>query len=130
MDIATSFHSLERHCRQENYAGFCKFDALNSPVLEAVFGFSPLSRLLVSQAVNRIPLPLRSLFHVRKLRNPKGIANFIRGYCALQDGEPGPENLRLIRELADWLIVHHSASYATYDGPGLAWGYAFPWQSP
>jgi hypothetical protein len=116
------------YSRQRNYAGYSKFDALNSPLAEALLGWNYWGRLLVTQAVNRSYVPLRPLLGVRKSRNPKGIANFIKAYCNLHRLSGRQEDLREARELADWLLANH----ANQDGrwKGLCWGYNFPWQSP
>lgn len=116
-EIERSLERVERHARSRDYSGYCKFDALNSPILEKVCGSSYWMRLLALQAVNRIPLPLRSWFGVVPARNPKGIANFIRGYALLGDRET-------VIGLSDWLL---SAQSREKSG---AWGYPFPWQSP
>lgn len=121
---------MEQYVASKDYAGFCKFDALNSPILEAVFGFSSISRLLVTQAVNRLPLPLRSVFGVRKVRNPKGVACFIKGYCRRVELTGSAEARDKAIALADWLLENDSATLGAFRGHGLAWGYPFPWQSP
>jgi hypothetical protein len=133
-DFRPNLSALEHYARAKDYAGFCKFDGLNSPLLEAAALDNRILRLVYTQAVNRIPLPLRSVLGVRKTRNPKGIANFVRGY-ALLAANPGAcpevrEPVRLARELADWLLENDSRSHGQYTGPGRAWGYSFPWQSP
>lgn len=130
MELAHRFGLLRSYVESRQFAGYCKFDALNSPLLEALFGFSPISRLLVTQAVNRIPLPLRAIFGVRKARNPKGIANFVKGYATLYAVSGEGEYLAKATELADWLLGHHSAKYGRGPRHGIGWGYHFPWQSP
>ena len=118
-----SWRRLESYVSGKDYAGYCKFDALNSQMLESTFGESKWGRLLSTQIVNRVPLPLRRWTGVQSSRNPKGIANFMRGYCALGFSEPA-------KELGLWLMANDSASHGVFDGPGQAWGYPFPWQSP
>jgi hypothetical protein len=130
--LVTIQAELEAACRSQQYKGFCKFDALNSSLLETIFGGTALGRLLVTQAVNRVPLPLREGLGVRKERNPMGIGNFIRGYwnCA----QTATLDSSLCREqaldLSAWLLENASARLGMYDGRGTAWGYHFPWQSP
>jgi hypothetical protein len=123
---------LEETCRAQDFAGFCKFDALNSPPLERWFGGNALARLVVTQIVNRVPLPLRDWVRVEKLRNPMGVGNFVRGYwnCAAT-GALDPEHARAqALQLSEWLLQHASARLGAYEGRGTAWGYHFPWQSP
>lgn len=119
---------LEASCRVEDYRGYCKFDALNSQTLEDFFGGHSIGRLLVTQAVNRIPLPLREIFGVKKARNPMGVANFIRGYWAMRSRLP--ESVGRAIGLSDWLLTQTCQQLGTWKGEGVAWGYQFPWQSP
>ncbi|MCB0403610.1 MAG: hypothetical protein KDD51_02420 [Bdellovibrionales bacterium] len=127
---AEALKGLERYCRNRDYSGYSKFDALNSPILERVFGSFSLGRLLITQLVNRIPLPLRPLFGVRKGRNPKGVANFVKGYCLSYSVYRSANTLDAIKILSDWLLANTSKRHGVYDGEGTAWGYHFPWQSP
>ena len=127
--VAKSLSRVEAYARSQDYAGVDKFDALNSTWVEKAFGFSWPTRLIVTQVVNRAPLPLRSLLRVRKARNPKGIANFVKGYAALvQAGER--QYLTQLESLAEWLLANDSATLGAYRGSGICWGYQFPWQSP
>ncbi|MCB0417721.1 MAG: hypothetical protein KDD39_08730 [Bdellovibrionales bacterium] len=128
--ITEAIQRLENHCRTRDFAGYSKFDALNSPLMETVFGGSALGRLLVTQLVNRVPLPLRRWLGVRKSRNPKGIANFIKGYCLSNSSAPSPQALAQVTTLSDWLLANTSKAHGAYQGKGTAWGYNFPWQSP
>jgi hypothetical protein len=99
-------------------------------LLDSLFGSTYGTRLLVTQAVNRVPLPLRDIFGVRKSRNPKGIANFIKAYCAWFEQTGNQEFKDKAIALGDWLLTSHSAAHGMFAGKGLAWGYNFPWQSP
>lgn len=121
---------LESYARKMDYKGYCKFDALNSPVVEKLCGNSMIARLVASQIVNRIPLNLRLWTGVRAFRNPKGVSNFIRGYCSLYRATHDPIYLSHARELGDWLLQNDSKSKGAYAGTGISWGYQFPWQSP
>lgn len=121
--ILDSLDRLDARMRSRGYAGYCKFDALNSRLIERAFGGCKLGRLLATQAVNRVPLPLRRWAGVCETINPKGIANCIRAYSAL--GKSGD-----VRQWADWLLRNDSRSLGAFSGRGMAWGYPFPWQSP
>lgn len=129
-DIDGWLTRLEEYCSRKDYAGFCKFDALNSPILEKLFGRFMLTRLLATQVVNRIPLPLRQWLGVPRKRNPKGIANFVKGYVARYATTKNPRDKEKAIVLADWLLRNESRELGAYSGPGKAWGYHFPWQSP
>ena len=125
------FYSLSqvlRYARERDYAGYSKFDALNAPFLTTLFGWHPATRLIVTQAISRIPLNLRGLFGVRKSRNPKGIANFIKALCHLHSMNPKDEIKGEIKSLTDWLLANHGNREGRFSG--ICWGYNFPWQNP
>jgi hypothetical protein len=128
--LESSIEKVEKFSFERDYAGFCKFDALNSPLLEKSFGFSRVSRLFITQVINRVPLPLRQWFGVPRKRNPLGVANFIEGYANDYETSRRRSSLEKLERLADWLLQNHSSANQAYTGPGLAFGYHFPWQSP
>jgi hypothetical protein len=111
-------------CRNQDYAGYGKFDALNSPILEKLsFDFWPL-RLLFTQAVKECPFHIRPLLGVQKSRNPKGVALFARAYMHLYELLGDQSLLIEAEKLLTWLIDNPS--------PGedrMCWGYNFAWQS-
>lgn len=121
---------MEAYCRGKDFAGYCKFDALNAPLVEKICGKSRVLRLLATQLVNRIPLPLRKWSGVIPRRNPKGVANFILGYVDAYRITGKSEYLHKVIELSDWLLRNESHEINSYQGVGKAWGYHFPWQSP
>jgi hypothetical protein len=109
--------------RADNYAGYSKHDALNSPVLESLAGGSRLLRLVATQAVTRSPVDIRPLAGVRKARNAKGLSLFARALLARHRITGSPEDAAQARELLDWLVDHPSPKF-----DGLCWGYPYPWQ--
>ena len=126
--IHKKLDKLLDRAKQAGYAGYSKFDAMNSPFLEKWFGAFSLTRLAAIQAVNRIPVNLRKVFGVTKGVNPKGVANFIKAYANLHEISPSPANEEQIRRLCAWLAsksAHHTGSYT-----GACWGYNFPWENP
>ena len=107
---------------RENYQGYGKHDALNSPFLKQITLGKKWLRLLAIQAVMRSPVNIRPLLGVRKYRNPKGIALFARSYFNLYRVEGGA-HLDSARSLLDWL------EHAAVEGySGLCWGYFWDWQ--
>lgn len=126
--IRNSLEKALAYSERRDYAGYSKFDALNSPFAETLFGWSFIGRLLITQLVNRSYLHLRPLLGVRKSRNPKGIANFTKAYCNLFVLRKEPRYRSKAVELADWLLLNHSGAEGNFSG--LCWGYNFPWQSP
>lgn len=126
--IDKSLNRVLRYSEAHDYAGYTKFDALNSPVLEVLFGWNYFGRLLVTQFVNRCYFHIRPLLLVKKSRNPKGIGNFIKTYCNLYRLTKDERYIERIRYLSEWLLENHSDKEKNYKG--MCWGYNFPWQSP
>ncbi len=124
-------HHLERiltdtlaAAHEQSYAGYSKFDALNSPILSLLSFNSKYLRFLFTQAIKEFPLNLRPLFFVKQSRNPKGIALFARSYLFLYQITRDDQFLFIAQELLAWLLDHSSK------GPeNLCWGYNYVWQS-
>lgn len=121
---------LDTLARAENdrYAGFSKFDALESPVVRGLsFGWWPL-RLLWTQLVTRAPLDLRPILRVRPGINPEAPALFARANLdCLAAGLAGPFAARA-EHCLDWLLEHATSAHRRYHG--RCWGYHHAWQSP
>jgi hypothetical protein len=108
----------------QRWQGFDKHDALNSPILETLFGWNRVTRLLAVQAVMRSPVNLRPLLLTPRTFNPKGLALFIRGLLdrhAIDGNE-----CHLVRVRA--LIKQLDSMAVTTPSGGRAWGYQYPWQ--
>lgn len=115
---------LLESCKSRDYAGYGKFDALNSPVLNYLSFNNSLLRLLFTQAVKECPFHIRPWLGVRTSRNPKGIALFARAYLALFEVTGSEEYLHEAEVLLQWLIENRSKGRARF-----CWGYNFIWQS-
>jgi rhamnogalacturonyl hydrolase YesR len=109
---------------ENDYAGFSKFDALNSPFLKALSLNNRWLRLIFTQAVMRCPLHIRPLLGVKKSRNPKGIALFARAYLFLFEATKNRKYLDEAENLIRWLADNSSPNQRH-----LCWGYNFIWQN-
>lgn len=110
--------------KEQGYMEWTKHDALNSPLLFAVFGHHRVSRILATQAVMRFPINLRRLLGVPKSHNPKGLALFV---IALFDAFAATGEMNYLNEankLLDQLLVLRSKG----KWHGDCWGYQYPWQ--
>lgn len=105
------------------YAGHNKHDALNSPLLAALFGWSRPTRLAAIQAVMRAPWNVRPLLAVPRTRNPKGLALFAEAHLDLHALDSEGAHLDAARELLDALLENPASGFR-----GLSWGYPYPWQ--
>ena len=117
-------HRVLDYAESEGYAGWNKFDALNSPVLERLSFGSKWLRFGYTQAVMRSPLNVRPLLLVPKTINPKGMALFAMAH--LNDfSRTGSESARRRAEFClDWLYSKRVECVH-----GFGWGYNFDWQS-
>lgn len=107
-----------------DYQGFSKFDALNSPVLDKLSFDNKWLRLLYTQLVKESPLHIRPFLNIQKSRNPKGIALFARAYLFLYQKNKNPYYLTKAEILLKWLIQNTSPGMKN-----LSWGYNFIWQN-
>ncbi len=109
---------------KEEYSGYSKFDALNSPLLNKISFNNKWLRLIYTQFVKEIPFHIRPLLRVNKSKNPKGIALFARAYFFLYQKTSDPAYLRKGESLIHWLLENPSRGYKH-----LCWGYNFIWQN-
>lgn len=111
--------------REQDYKGYSKFDALNSPLLAWLAGGCRFLRGGFVFGMSRMPVNLRPLLFVRKKQNPKGLALFARSYFNLYEinGDESfkEEGLRLLEVL---LGLSKREKYS-----GHCWGYDHPWQN-
>ncbi|MCE5249481.1 hypothetical protein LLG96_04590 [bacterium] len=113
-----------RAAQDRDYAGYSKFDALNSPLLRILSLNNRWLRLAYTQAVKACPFNIRPHIGVRQSRNPKGIALFARAYLFLHEKTGDRQLLDEAETLIRWLLDNPS--------PGrnnLCWGYNFIWQN-
>src|SRR5436305_1170676 len=66
---------LLAHCKANDWSGHDPYDALNSPIFEAL----PLmncrpARLVLTQLLKRSPINIRPLLRIPKTQNPKAFA--------------------------------------------------------
>jgi rhamnogalacturonyl hydrolase YesR len=109
---------------KKDYRGYSKFDALNSPFLNALSFNNKWLRFIYTQILKEMPFNLRPLFGVKPSKNPKGIALFARAYLFLYQQTNDPAFLEKGEGLIQWLLSHPSPRQ-----PHLCWGYNFIWQS-
>lgn len=116
-------HDTLNAARERDYAGYGKFDALNSPLLKGLSFNNAWLRFFWTQLIKQCPWHVRPLLGVRTSRNPKGIALFARAYLYRYEQSQDSAHLEEARKLIDWLLEHPSPGYEH-----LCWGYNFIWQ--
>ena len=76
-----SLNDVLNYCLKNNFIGYNKFDALDSPLLRALSFNNKWIRLVYSQVVMRSPINIRPLLGVPKTINPKGFGLFTATYA-------------------------------------------------
>lgn len=127
----SDLRSTLQYARERNYAGYSKFDGLESPLMRALTLGTRYGRLFWQQAVKySTPFNIRPLLGVRKVRNPKGIALFARASLVAGALWQDEALLKEGKALLDWLLEHNSQYFLGQNKPyaGKCWGYNFHWQ--
>ena len=123
--LQRAHHDLWRWCRQQGFAGYDPYDALNSRWFQATpLKRSRWARLAWTQLHKRSPVNLRSLVGIPRERNAKGIALFALAALAEYRRTQTREAEVDARELLDDLMWMRLKGFK-----GAAWGYNFDWQS-
>jgi hypothetical protein len=111
------------YCRKNNWAGYDPYDALNSPLFEAMPVLdSRLPRLALTQLLKRSPINIRPLFGIPPTQNPKALGLFLTALLKLW--KLGLSEEIEVRTLID-LVTQSRSAGANY----WCWGYSFPWQT-
>ena len=122
-DLERTARKLLAYCRENGWAGYDPYDALNSRLFKALpFLDSRLPRIALTQALKRSPVNVRSLALVPKTQNPKAIALILSALLKFPSSVvDGREDF--ISYMIDRLVALRSLGVSYW-----AWGYSFPWQ--
>lgn len=124
-DLIRARHDLWQWCRQQGFAGYDPYDALNSGWFQATpFKRSRWARLAWTQFHKRSPINFRALVRIPRERNAKGIALFALAALAEYRRTQTKAAEVEARELLDDLMWMRLKGFK-----GAAWGYNFDWQS-
>ncbi|MFQ5456606.1 MAG: hypothetical protein ACE5EA_10480 [Nitrospirota bacterium] len=124
-NILDSCRKAMNYAEDNDYAGYSKYDGLNSPILDSLSFHNPYLRLIYTQIVMRSPINIRPILSVKKSRNPKGIGLFAMSYLNLYKTFNDNSDKEKAESLLSWLMDNYSQGYS-----GKCWGYNFAWQSP
>jgi hypothetical protein len=125
IDLIRTHHDLWQWCRQQGFAGYDPYDALNSRWFQATpFKRSRWARLAWTQFHKRSPINFRALVRIPRERNAKGIALFALAALAEYRRTQTKAAEVEARELLDDLMWMRLKGFK-----GAAWGYNFDWQS-
>ncbi len=120
--IAASADRLIAYLESQNYRGIDPYDALNSPLLNALGRRNRYVGIALTQIFRRSPFNVRPLFGITPGYNPKAmglfLASFVRRYAALHE----PRDLERAHFFANWLNENKCANVC-----GASWGYHFDW---
>lgn len=122
--IEKTTRQLIDYCRQNRWAGYDPYDALNSRIFQKVAVLNNrIGRLFLTQAMKRSPVNLRPILCIPKGENPKGLAVFILAMFLLSEKGVAVDS-DLIYHLLNRLTELRSR-----DVPLYCWGYNFDWQN-
>jgi hypothetical protein len=125
IDLTRAHQDLWHWCHAQGFAGYDPYDALNSRLFQATPPkHSRTARLVWTQFHKRSPINLRSLVHIPREKNSKGIALFALAALAYYRRTKTKEAEIEARELLDDLMSMRLKGFS-----GAAWGYNFDWQS-
>ncbi len=112
------------YCRENDWAGYDPYDALNSRVFQ-LFPFlnTRLPRIALTQALKRAPINIRRLTLVPKTQNAKGLALFLSGLLK-SPSTLIPDRKALCQHMIERLIALRAPGSEYW-----CWGYSFPWQT-
>ncbi len=118
---------LLAHCKSNDWAGYDPYDALNSRLFSAVpLLDSRVPRLVLTQALKRLPVNFRPLLAIPKKQNPKGLALFLSALIKLFPlGLVDKQELEALINLMIRRICDLRSPVESYS----CWGYSFPWQT-
>jgi hypothetical protein len=119
-----ALQKLLAYCRQNDWAGYDPYDALNSSLFDTFpLLDSRIPRLVMTQALKRSPVNLRGLLAIPKTQNPKALALFLMSFLRMSS-EDLPDREDLIKEMISMIAGKRSAGVCY-----SCWGYSFPWQT-
>ncbi|MBW2738011.1 MAG: hypothetical protein JRE64_03990 [Deltaproteobacteria bacterium] len=122
--IKESITKLLAYCKQNNWAGYDPYDALNSRIFASTpFFKSRICRLILVQFMKRFPINLRPLLLVPREQNPKAIALFLMAFLKLSRFG------LLDQEKLIGMMVERLVALRSQNTPYWCWGYSFPWQT-
>jgi hypothetical protein len=115
---------LLKYCRENNWAGYDPYDALNSEIFKCLpFLNFRIFRLALTQMLKRSPLNFRPFLRISGTQNPKAMALFLMAFLKLSKlGLLKQEDL--VEIMIEKLIALRSPNTSYW-----CWGYSFPWQT-
>lgn len=123
-ELTGALQKLLAYCRQNDWAGYDPYDALNSRILK-VFPVldSRLPRIAMTQALKLSPVNVRGLLGIPKTQNSKALGVFLSSFLNMS-AEQAADRDNLIGNMIR-LIAAKKSPGASY----WCWGYSFPWQT-
>jgi hypothetical protein len=110
---------LDAWMAERDYAGHDPHDFLASPLVRAATLGSRWGAVGWTQLGKRLPVQIRPLIGVPRLRNAKGLGLVLAARVRISALAPGSGE---VGELVEWLEGAAERGYG-----GVGWGYPFPW---
>lgn len=122
--IDSILHDVYRWSSAQQFKGYNKHDALNSPILRFFLGWGKWSRIAAIQTVMRAPINLRPMLGIPRTCNPKGLALFAMGLVDWYKATGNVVHLEDAEKLLSLILQCRSSG----SWSGACWGYPYPWQ--
>jgi len=124
VQLSNALQKLLAYCRQNDWAGYDPYDALNSKILKALpIIDSRIPRIAFTQALKLSPVNVRGLLGISKTQNSKALAVFLSSFINMS-AEQVSDRDSLIAEMIRLIVAKKSP-----DSSYWCWGYSFPWQT-
>ena len=122
--MSETVQKLLAYCRANEWAGYDPYDALNSRLFAAVPMLDRrIPRLVLTQALKRLPVNVRPLLAIPKKQNPKALALFLSAFIKFpRTGMKDQQELIA-------LMIERLGALRSADVAYSCWGYSFPWQT-
>ena len=122
--LTKSIYSLLNYCKENDWAGFDPYDALNSRLFNNTpFAKSRICRIAITQILKRLPINIRPFILISKEQNSKAIALFLSSIVKLSRLGLLDDTF-LVGEMIEKLEALRSPESSYW-----CWGYSFPWQT-
>lgn len=127
ISIEKSLEILQKYIERENFSGFDPYDGLKSAFFKLpILKTNKKLRFVFQQVIKRSSFNLRSLFGIKKGKNPVTLGLSIQAYTYLI--EIYPENKSLYLKQIDELLIDLE-NLSSKGFSGICWGYDFDWEA-
>jgi hypothetical protein len=127
ISIEKSLGSLQKYMEQEKFRGFDPYDGLKSPLFKLpLLKTNKKIRFAFQQVIKRSSINLRSLFGIKKGKNPVTLGLSIQAYAYLTEIYP-EKKAHYLKQIDELLVDLENLASKGFSG--ICWGYDFDWEA-